>query len=51
MSDLRSGRLLDHNVIDALNTQIGETLKSRMGQEAALPENLQRLMAALAKAD
>ena len=50
MSDLRGGPP-DDSLISALNAEIGETLKRKLGPEAVLPANLQRLMLALAKAD
>lgn len=51
MSHPNTSPLLDHQVLTALNAGIGMSLKSKLGSEGPLPETLQRLMLAFAKAD
>lgn len=51
MSDSDSCQLLDRHHAQAVCARIGESLKTKLGTEAPLPQNLQRLMQALANAD
>ena len=51
MTDLNGGPMLGRAELIALNMRIGDTLRDKMGQEAPLPSNLERLMLALARAD
>ncbi len=51
MPAVNDSPVLDQEVLTALNAGIGMSLKSKLGREGPLPENLERLMQAFAKAD